>query len=109
MSEKDYLGQLEQLMLLAVMRLGTNAYGMMIRRVIEEQTGREIAIGAVYSTLERLELKGYIKSVFGDPTHERGGRAKKYFLLNASGQKALVESQRILAQMKKGFEPIFEM
>jgi hypothetical protein len=63
MPRGDFLGSLEQIVMLAVMRLGTNAYGMTVRREIEERTGREISIGAVYATLERLEAKGYVSSL----------------------------------------------
>src|SRR4029434_3381352 len=74
MPRGDFLGSLEQIVMLAVLRLGTNAYGITVRREIEEQTGREISIGAVYATLERLEAKGYVSSFTGETEAERGGR-----------------------------------
>ncbi len=71
------------IVLLAVMRLGSNAYGMTVRREIECASGRDISIGAVYATLGRLESKRFIRSYSGEPTAERGGRAKRYFGMTA--------------------------
>ena len=89
MPRGDFLGSLEQIVMLAVMRLGADAYGMTVRREIEARTGREISIGAVYATLERLEAKGYVSSFTGEPTAERGGRAKRHFEIEAAGHQAL--------------------
>jgi DNA-binding PadR family transcriptional regulator len=102
MPRGDFLGSLEQIVMLAVMRLGTNAYGMTVRREIEERTGREISIGAVYATLERLEAKGYVSSFTGEPTAERGGRAKRHFEIEAAGHRALNASQDALKCMSEG-------
>jgi PadR family transcriptional regulator len=102
MPRGDFLGSLEQIVMLAVMRLGTNAYGMTVRREIEERTGREISIGAVYATLERLEAKGYVSSFTGEPTAERGGRAKRHFEIEAAGHLALNASQNALKNMSEG-------
>jgi PadR family transcriptional regulator PadR len=74
---EEPLGSLEHIVMLAVMRLGSDAYGMTVRREIENATGRDMSIGAVYATLVRLESKGFIKSHTGEPTAERGGRAKR--------------------------------
>ncbi len=76
---EEPLGSLEHIVLLAVMRLGEEAYGITVRREIETTTGRDVSIGAVYATLVRLESKGFVKSAAGEPTAERGGRAKRYF------------------------------
>src|SRR5260370_34256801 len=76
MGRRDYLGEFEQLIVLAILRLSDNAYGMTIRREIEEQTGRQTSIGALYLTLERLEQKGFVSSSLGVFTPEKGGRAK---------------------------------
>jgi DNA-binding PadR family transcriptional regulator len=76
MPRGDLLGSLEHIVLLALIQLQSNAYGMTVRREIEERTGRNISIGAVYTTLERLQAKGYVSSLVGEPTAERGGRAK---------------------------------
>ena len=100
----DYLGEFEQIVLAALMRLGDNAYGMSVRREIEERTGRQAAIGAVYATLERLETKGYISSSEGDPTPERGGRAKRFFRIQADGERALRESQEAMRRMRTGLK-----
>ena len=77
MSRTDALGEFEQLVLLAIVRLEHDAYGSPIRRDIEERTSRSIAIGALYTALERLERKGYVVSTLSDPTPQRGGRARK--------------------------------
>src|SRR5207344_2564136 len=102
MPRGDFLGSLEQIVMLAVMRLGSNAYGMTVRREIEERTGREISIGAVYATLERLEAKGYVSSSTGEPTAERGGRAKRLFQIEAEGERVLRASQEAIRKMTAG-------
>lgn len=91
-------------MLLALVHLGSNAYGMTVRREIEQRTGRDISIGAIYTTLQRLETKGYVSSTVGEPTAERGGRAKRMFRLEADGRRALRASQTAIAQMAAGLE-----
>ena len=88
MKREDALGSLEHIVLLAVMRLGANAYGMTVCCEIESATGRDISIGAVYA-LVRLESKRFIRSHAGAPTAERGGRAKRYFRTTADGESAL--------------------
>jgi DNA-binding PadR family transcriptional regulator len=95
----DRLGRFEELVLLALVRLRENAYGVTIRREIAERTGRDVSFGAVYTTLERLERKGYAASRLGEPTPERGGRAKKYFRIEAPGISALEHSREIIAKM----------
>ena len=85
MPRGDFLGSLEQLVLLALVRLGDNGYGMTVRRDLEAHGGRDLSIGAVYSTLERIEAKGYVSSCVGNPTTERGGRAKRYFRIEPLG------------------------
>jgi DNA-binding PadR family transcriptional regulator len=99
MAKGDFLGEFEQLVLLAILRLGEDAYGMTIRREIEDRAKRDVSIGAVYATLDRLEGKGYVKSRLGDPASERGGRAKRFFELDASGLKAVRESVGALRRM----------
>jgi PadR family transcriptional regulator PadR len=110
MGKGDYLGEFELIVLLAVLRLRENAYGMTIRREIFERTGRNASIGAVYTTLDRLEEKGYISSHTGEATPERGGRAKKYFQIRGAGETALAQTERTVAAMKKGLKlkPIME-
>jgi DNA-binding PadR family transcriptional regulator len=100
----DPLGSLEHIVLLAVMRLASNAYGMTVRREIESATGREISIGAVYPTLGRLEAKGLVKSYTGEPTAERGGRAKRYFRMTADGEYALRNTHEIIGKMSAGLK-----
>jgi PadR family transcriptional regulator PadR len=102
MPRGDLLGSLEHIVLLALVRLETNAYGMTIRREIEERTGRDLSIGAVYTTLDRLELKGYVSSFVGEPTAERGGRAKRLFRIEAEGNQALRTSQDAIRKMTLG-------
>ncbi|MBI1787480.1 MAG: helix-turn-helix transcriptional regulator [Acidobacteria bacterium] len=104
MAKGDYLGEFEQIVLLALLRLGPNAYGMAVRREIEERTGRRVSIGAVYATLERLEGKGYVTSFAGEPTAERGGRAKRFFRLESGGQRALRDSREAIRKMMAGLK-----
>jgi PadR family transcriptional regulator, regulatory protein PadR len=106
MGKEDYLGEFEQVVLLAVLRLGEGAYGMTIRREIEERAGRKTSIGAVYATLDRLEEKGYVTSERGEPTPERGGRAKRYFRVMPSGMYALERSRELLVRMWAGLRPV---
>lgn len=96
------LGEFEHVVLLAVLRLGEDAYGMEVRREIEERTGRDVSTGAVYATLDRLEEKGLVASGLSDPTPERGGRARRIFRVTAAGSRALREARRILARMSYG-------
>jgi DNA-binding PadR family transcriptional regulator len=102
MSRIPVLGEFEQIVLLAVLRLGDNAYGVTIRTEITECTGREPAPGALYTTLDRLEEKGLLTSRFGDPTPQRGGRAKRYFMVNAAGVKTVAYSQRCYRRLLEG-------
>ncbi len=89
-------------MILAILRLGEDAYGVPICREIEEQGGREIAVGSVYAALERLEEKGLVSSAIGAPTPERGGRAKKYFSVTAKGLREVREAHRTLTKLCDG-------
>ena len=86
---KGYLGEFEELVLLTVASLGDEAYGVSIKTDIDTRAGRSISIGALHSTITRLEEKGYLKSRLGDPTQERGGRRKRYFEVTHSGKVAL--------------------
>lgn len=101
MAKGDYLGDLEQLVLTSVMLLGREAYGMTIHEKVEElaEGFRAVSLGSAYTTLERLEQKGYVKSWFSDPTPERGGRAKKYFEITASGELAVKNSLKVANNM----------
>jgi PadR family transcriptional regulator, regulatory protein PadR len=102
MARGDLLGSLEHIVLLAVARLGSDAYGMTVRQEILKRTARDLSIGAVYATLERLEKKGYVRSSIGEPTAERGGRAKRLFQIEAEGEQALATSQDAIRRMAVG-------
>jgi DNA-binding PadR family transcriptional regulator len=104
-SGRDTLGEFEQLLLLAIVRLGDEAYGVTIRREIEERTGRDVAIGALYTALDRLERKGFVRSVMSEPTAERGGRSKRHVRLKPAGATALKQSRERLARMWEGLAP----
>src|SRR5262245_857746 len=98
------LGEFEQLVLLALLRLGRDAYGATVRREIESRAGREVAISAVYTTLERLERKGYVRSRIGEPTAERGGRRRRHFELRPAGAHALRAAYEAFTGMAAGLE-----
>jgi DNA-binding PadR family transcriptional regulator len=100
------LGTLEQIVLLAAMRLGDRAYGMTVRDEIKKRTGRAVSFGAVYVTLQRLEDKGLVSSRFGEPTAERGGRAKRFFQVTANGRQAVRRVQDAVASMSKGLREV---
>jgi PadR family transcriptional regulator len=104
MPRGDSLGTFEQMVLFALLRLGDEAYGMTVRREIEERTGRTVSIGAVYATLERLEAKKFVSSFAGAPTAERGGRAKRFFRIEAAGERALRASQDAIRKMTAGMK-----
>ena len=101
-TEMTELNPLDQQVLLAILRLRPGAYGVSIQALIEERTGRSYSIGAIYAALDRLEDKGFVKRRAGEPTPERGGRAKLYFDLTAPGQGALQQSLRAIDAMRKG-------
>lgn len=98
------LGDFEQIVLLAILRLGETAYGVSIREEIHLRTEREPAPGALYTTLDRLEEKGLITSRTGDPTPQRGGRAKRYFQVSASGVEAVARAQRNYQRLMEGLD-----
>jgi PadR family transcriptional regulator PadR len=96
------LGEFELMVLLAVIRIGDEAYGVPISREIEARSGRESALGSVYAALERLQQKGLVKSRLGERTAERGGRAKRYFRVTAQGIREVRETQRALTALWQG-------
>lgn len=98
------LGEFEQLVLIAVVRLEDEAYGATIRREIEARTARRLSISAVYTALERLEQKGFVRSWVGEPTAQRGGRRRKYFTLQPAGARALRAAYRAYTGMAAGLE-----
>ena len=96
------LGEFEQIVLLAVLRVGDEAYGVTIRAEIETRIGRAPAPGALYVTLDRLEEKGFVTSRIGDPTPQRGGRAKRFFKVTAAGVEAVARAQRSYQKLLEG-------
>jgi PadR family transcriptional regulator, regulatory protein PadR len=104
MDMREHLGEFELIVLLAVVRLGDEAYGVPVRREIEKRTKREVTVGALYRTLDRLEEKGYVSSRFSEPLPERGGRSKRYFQIEKLGIKALQQSERELSAMWDGID-----
>ncbi len=99
---REALGNFELMVLLAILRVGEDAYGVPIGRELEESSGKDVLLGSVYAALERLEAKGLISSRIGDPTPERGGRAKKYFKLTAKGLRDVRDTQRTLVRLWRG-------
>lgn len=101
-----YLGELEQIVLLAVLRLGEGAYAVPILEQIEEQAGRTVARGALYTALDRLEAKGCLRSRVGDPLPERGGRARRYFTVTPAAVRSLRASRLALMRLWRGLESL---
>lgn len=101
------LGEFEHIVLLALLRLADRAYGVTVRQEIEQRTRRDVSIGAVYSTLDRLESKGYVKSSLGDPTPERGGRSKRFFRITPKGFAAVNRTHVALQRMTEGLKPVW--
>jgi PadR family transcriptional regulator, regulatory protein PadR len=100
------LGEFEQIVLLAILRLGVNAYGVTIRNEIAECTGRVPAPGALYTTVDRLEEKGFVRCRVGDPTPQRGGRAKRYVSVTNRGREAVMSAQRSYQRLLQGLDLI---
>lgn len=106
--KSELLSEIEELLLMAILRLGGESYGVPIHEALEHATGSFISIGAIYANLERLKDKGFVTSRTGEATQERGGRAKKYFKIEGAGVKALDEAERIrrgLRDGRKNWEP----
>jgi PadR family transcriptional regulator len=103
-SDPVNLGEFEHMVLLAIMRLGDQAYAVPVREEIVRCTGRDVSRGSIYITLDRLETKGYLRSRLADPTAERGGRAKRYYALRPRAVDALKESRRALVALWRGLE-----
>jgi DNA-binding PadR family transcriptional regulator len=103
---REHLGEFEHIVLLALLRLEDRAYGVTVRQEIQLRIKREVSIGAVYATLDRLQTKGYVKSFHGDPTPERGGRSKRFFRVSAKGLAAVNRTHRALRSMTEGLDLI---
>jgi DNA-binding PadR family transcriptional regulator len=99
---RETLGNFELMVLLAILRVGDEAYGVPIARELEKTSGKDVLQGSVYSALDRLEAKGLIAARLGDPTPERGGRAKKYFKVTARGLREIRDTQRVLISLWRG-------
>jgi PadR family transcriptional regulator, regulatory protein PadR len=106
MPKRDYLAEFELMVLLAVLRLGEGAYGVPISQEIKLQSGREVALGSVYAALERLEEKDLVASEFGDPTPQRGGRAKRYFRVTKKGLREAREARNALLNLWRGLREL---
>lgn len=102
------LGEFEQLVLLALLQLGDEAYGVTVRQEIASRTGRVVSLGTVYTTLGRLEAKRLVQAALGDPTPERGGRRKKFYRVRPAGERALASSLAALQRMTAGLKPALE-
>ena len=107
MPKSSSLGDFEQLVILALLRIGEGAYGMIVRREIEERTGRDVSLGAIYATLDRLEAKGLVRSTLGQPGEARRGRAKRFFSVEAAGHEALRRALRALDRMRDGIGGLY--
>lgn len=99
MPDRSYLGEFELMLLLAVIHLGDEAYGVPIARELEVHRGRDVSVGSVYAALERLEAKGLVESSLGEPTAERGGKAKRYFRITKEGLRQVHETRRVLTKL----------
>jgi PadR family transcriptional regulator PadR len=102
MPRREFIGGFELLVLLALVRLGDEAYGVTIANAIEESSRREVAIGSVYITLGRLEGKGFVAARLGEPTAARGGRAKTYFRITAAGLREVRQARKTLINLWQG-------
>ncbi|MBP8273993.1 MAG: helix-turn-helix transcriptional regulator [Acidobacteria bacterium] len=103
-NETTLLGEVEQLVLLAVLRLGDEAYAVPMRELIEQDAGVALSRGTMYVTLERLERKGFVTSWFSDPQAVRGGKARRYFRLKPAGLAALKASRNAVSRLSQGTE-----
>ena len=101
MREHTYLGEFELMILLAIIRLGDEVYGVRLARELSAIRGADVAAGSVYAALDRLELKGLIASSLGDPSPERGGRAKRYFRVTQQGLQTIRETRKMLSKLWK--------
>jgi len=107
MARRIYLGEMELMVLLAVVRLGDEAYGVPISKELLILAGREVALGSIYAALDRLQQKSFVTSLLGDPTPERGGRAKRYFRVTPTGVRALKMTRTALTNLWSGI-PLLE-
>lgn len=97
--ERGYLGEFELMVILTLIQLGDDAYGVPISRELEKRRGRGVSVGSVYAALERLEQKGLVASSLGDPTPERGGKAKRYFRVTKEGLRQVHRTRQVLTRL----------
>jgi DNA-binding PadR family transcriptional regulator len=102
MASRSHLGEFELMILLALIRLGDDAYGVPISKELLETTGRDVALGSVYAALDRLEQKEFVSSMLGDPTPARGGRAKRYFRVTPKGLREAKMTKKALISLWRG-------
>jgi PadR family transcriptional regulator, regulatory protein PadR len=108
MGERGFLGELEQMILLAALRLGSEAYGVRLMEELQDRAGRRVSRGSVYITLDRLEEKGWIASSISDERSERGGRPRRVVLVTAEGREQLRRSREALLALWDGVEEVLE-
>jgi DNA-binding PadR family transcriptional regulator len=101
MREHNYLGEFELMLLLTLIHLGDDAYGVPLSRELALRRGRDVSVGSVYAALDRLELKGLVVSKLGESTPERGGRAKRYFRVTRQGLRSVHETRKVLTRLWK--------
>lgn len=107
MRQRGFLGEMELMVLLTILRLGDEAYGVPISRELRDLAGKEVALGSIYAALDRLEQKGLVESSLGESTPERGGRAKRYFHITPAGLRAVRSTRRALTKLWRGL-PVLE-
>ena len=108
MTDAPYLGELEHLVLLAILQCADDAYTVPIRRMLAEKSSRDIARGALYTSLDRLEAKGFVRSWLGDPMAVRGGRARRYFAVTQTGLEAVRAARAAMTTLAAGLESVLE-
>jgi PadR family transcriptional regulator PadR len=102
------LGEFEQLVLLGLLRLGSDGYGITVRDELARRAGRTVSLGTVYKTLLRLEAKGLVSARIGEPTAERGGRRKKHYAVTGAGRRSLERSLAALSRMSRGLDAAWQ-
>ena len=108
MKNRGYLGEFELMLLLTLIRLGDEAYGVPLSRELALMRGRDVSVGSVYAALDRLELKGLVASSLGESTPERGGRAKRYFRVTEQGLRSVYETRKVLSRLWKSLPSVRE-